>query len=149
MCILGVGTLFVGIMANQIARKGMPWRVLKFSLPGITSMKDLNFVPADSALTLFFFQEAVFVDVRTENDFQIDHVKGAETLPFIDFLRDPARFDGKDKSSTYVLYDFERHSRNVRLVAHQLQKNGFEDVRIMLGGFSEWMYKEYPTESGE
>ena len=136
----------VGIVVNQLHRNGIQWRVLILSIPMSGLDKDWNYVSTDSCFSVFLSEEAVFVDIRPRQDFEIDHVPGAFSVPFFEFFNDIDRIKTWDKDDVTILYDLERHSRTARLMARQLVKEGFRNVSIMQGGFVEWLDRMYPVE---
>jgi len=140
--------LIVGILVNQFHGQGIRWRILLLSIPVGSKQAEWAHVSADSAFALFTQNAAVFVDIRPGEDFDIDHIPEALPLPFFDFFNHPAPFKRKNKDATYVLYDFERHSKRVRLTARQLSKCGFKKVFVLYGGFAEWLDKSFPVKSG-
>lgn len=148
MLVLGMSSLFIGILANQFHGKGIRWKILLLSLPGASNQTDWATVSVDSAFFLFLQQEAVFVDTRHREDFQVDHIPDAITLPFFEFFDHTDLFHDRERNAVYILYDLERNSKNVRLMARQLARNGFTRVFVMRGGFVEWLDKKYPVERG-
>jgi len=140
--------LFVGILVNQFHGQGIRWRILLLSVPTGSKQTEVAHVSVDSAFTLFTQSSAVFVDIRLREDFEIDHIQGALPLPLFDFFTNPAPFKRKNRDATYILYDFERHSKKVRLTARQLSKYGFKKVIVLHGGFAEWLERSLPVESG-
>jgi rhodanese-related sulfurtransferase len=140
--------LAVGVVVNQLHRNGIQWRVLILSIPMSGLDKDWNYVSTDSCFSAFLSGEAVFVDIRSRQDFEIDHVPDAISVPFFDFFNDIDRIETWDKDDVTILYDLERHSKTARLMARQLVKEGFQHVSIMRGGFVEWLDRMYPVEQG-
>ena len=140
--------LVVGIAVNQLHRNGIQWRVLILSIPMSGLDKDWNYVSTDSCFSVFLSGEAVFVDTRSRQDFEIDHVPGAISVPFFEFVNDIDRIEAWDKDDVTILYDLERYSKTARLMARQLVKEDFQNVSIMRGGYVEWLDRMYPVERG-
>ena len=148
IAILIMGSLFVGILVNQVQNKGIHWKILLLSLPSTSNPTGLTYVSTDSAFFGYLQQEAVFVDIRLCDDFEIDHIPGALSQPVFDFFNHTDLFEPRERDAKVILYDLERNSKNVRLMARQLVKEGFKNVFIMRGGFVEWLDKTYPVEKG-
>lgn len=148
LTILGLGALVVGILSNQFHSQGIKWKILQLSVPTLSGQSQWTYVSVDSAFFLFLQQEDEFIDIRIRDDFEIDHIPNAHSLPFFEFFDTPQKFSQQDKSTTYILYDLERNSKTVRLMARQLIKESFDSVYVMRGGFVEWLDKTYPVEGG-
>jgi rhodanese-related sulfurtransferase len=78
---------------------------------------------------------AVLIDVREEEDWREDHVKGAKHLPrgVIELEIEEQVPDPK----TPIICYCGGGSRSA-LVAESLQKMGYENVRSLAGGFRAW-----------
>jgi rhodanese-related sulfurtransferase len=146
---IGLVSLFIGIIVNQFLNQGIPLRVLMLSIPGKSGWKHYQTATADSAFFHFLEESAVFVDIRPQKDFDMDHVPGALSLPFREFFAEPSLFKDQDRETTYILYDAELNSRPVRLMGRQLEKMGFQNILILRGGFIEWLDRTFPVEGEE
>lgn len=146
--ILSIASLFIGILVNQLHSKGIRWQILMLSIPNFSKQAEWTYVSSDSAFGLFLQQAAIFVDIRPKDEFEIDHIPGALSLPFFEFFDQTDIFSKQDKDATYILYDLERNSRKVRLLTRQLRKYGLNEVAVLRGGFTEWLYMTFPVEPG-
>jgi rhodanese-related sulfurtransferase len=147
--LIGLISMLTGIVVNQLSDQGIRFRMLMLSLPGRSGWNHFATTTADSAFFCFLEGSHIFVDVRTEKDFNIDHVPDALSLPFRSFFNTPSLFEDQDRSAAYILYDAEINSRSVRLVGLQLQKMGFKQILILRGGFIEWLDRTFPVEGGK
>lgn len=147
--LVGLISLLVGIVLNQLISQGMRWRMLMLSIPGKSSWNHYSTTTVDSAFFCFLEKTHTFVDIRSKKDFDIDHVPDALSLPFRDFFNSPAMFEEQEKDAAYILYDAEINSRPVRLVGQQLEKMGFTNILILRGGFIEWLDRTFPVQGGE
>lgn len=146
MAILGAGTLIIGILINQYNTRGIPWRLLLASVPISHHSNGWTFVSPDSALLLYTQKKALFIDVRDKEDFELDHIGSAVSLPFIEFYKRPSKFKDWNIDKNYILYSFGTTSRHDELAAGQLARSGFRNVFILHGGFGIWLEKNYPVE---
>ena len=89
------------------------------------------------------------MDIRPDSDFAVDHIPDALSVPFFTFFHNRSLFQKLNKDSVYLLYDLERNSKNVRLMARRLVKDGFKQTVVLRGGYVEWLDKTYPVELGE
>ena len=149
LIVLGLGSLLIGIIVNGFHSRGIHWKILLLSLPGLSQQAGWHFVSSDEAFASFLQDHVIFVDSRPRDDYEIDHIPGARSVPFFDYFRNPAMMNQEDAEARYILYDQERNSRQVRLLARQLARDGYRQVTVMRGGFVEWLYKGYPSEKGD
>jgi len=147
--IVGLGSLIIGIVVNQLMERGIPWRILLLSLPIGSEQSGWEYISTDSAFMALSEENTRFVDVRSPDEFKIDHIPGAVSLPFFDFFQNPSTFHTDGNGSLLILYDAERNSRNVRLIARLLHKEGFEKINVIHGALAEWLYMGYLMETGE
>lgn len=81
-----------------------------------------------------------FVDVRTAEEFQKGHIKGAENIDFLkkDFLVRMEKFDREEP-----LYIYCRSGNRSGKAAVQLSKMGFKKVIDLKGGYKAWIENEH------
>jgi len=149
MSALGAASLFLGILMNQYIAQGIRWPLLALSVTDTSRQIGWAYTSTDSAFALFLQKEAVFVDIRPDSDFAVDHIPDALSAPFFTFFHNRSLFQKLNKDSVYLLYDLERNSKNVRLMARRLVKDGFKQTFVLRGGYVEWLDKTYPVELGE
>ncbi len=145
---IAVISLILGVVVNQMHPEGIAWRLLSLTLTGTGESRGWTYTSVDSSFGLFLAGDAQFVDTRPGTSFTLDHIPGAVGLPFHDLFQDKNSMSVEDKAKTLILYDLERNSNKVRLVARQLTREGFSTVLVMRGGFVEWLDKTYPVERG-
>lgn len=135
--------LFLGIAVNQLAPEGIRWQLLL--LRGNTAV-NIVFVSADSAFVLFAEGRAKFIDVRPREEFDIDHIPGAISLPLLEYLHQPDYLQRFDPQTTYIFYCFDPECEDTGALAREFGVNGFRNVLILYGGFSAWLERGYPVE---
>ncbi len=107
-------------------------------------------LPADSfplispkdALELWKSQSALFVDVRTEGEFQEEHIKNAQSLP-LPRLKEEASNLPTDR--TIICYC--GHGCRGSLAASILKKLGFTNVANLAGGIIAWKARGLPVDN--
>jgi rhodanese-related sulfurtransferase len=145
--VLGVLTLAAGLAANRINPRGIPWRLLFLTwAPGPNPAER---VPAEDAYLQMMDQEILFIDVREEQAFGIDHISGATHMPFLELLRHPASLDSLDRNRAYILYDFEAESRIPEMALNLMKTRGFRNASVLSEGFAGWLERGFPREFGE
>ncbi len=87
----------------------------------------------------------VFVDVREDNEFAIDHARGARHIGRGVLERDIETLI-PDKNASIVLYC--GGGFRSALAAESLQKMGYTNVVSMDGGIRAWRQAGYPLDTG-
>lgn len=108
---------------------------------------DSDEISLTDAKTLFDGRKACFVDARAEYVFSVSHIKGARSLSSSRFFEQFPAFRQQIPVETFiVVYCNEKCSKS-RYVARMLKKNGYRNVRVLVGGIEEWNKSGYPLES--
>lgn len=101
------------------------------------------------AAMLFISGRAVFLDARSQLEYEMGHVKGAISLPPRDFA---AQFQdikpllaGKEAVITYC--DGEHCPLSINLAKH-LRDAGVQNVFVLKNGWSLWQAEKLPIEKG-
>jgi len=86
----------------------------------------------------------LIVDVQPKGAYDIGHIKGAINFPWASDLKNAGDLP-KDK--TLILYCDCSHEEDSLDVATQLnEKWGYTNIKILEGGWSNWLKLEYPME---
>ena len=85
---------------------------------------------------------AVIVDVRTPQEFQQGHIKGAILVP-LQQLGQLVSGSMPDKDKPYLVYC--RSANRSAIAARQLAQMGYTDVTNMLGGIVDWSRQGLPV----
>ena len=144
--ITGFAALILGFFVNQAHPRGIGWRLLLLSVDTQSRREAWNPISADSAFVHFMMKTAVFIDIRPGEEFDLDHIPDARSIPFHDFFK--RRVIDEVYETVLVLYAFEPMSTRPRLMAQQLRKMGYTCVMFIRNGFSEWLERGFPTERG-
>ena len=147
--IMMAGLIAIGF--NQWGSNGIPivgdWSVeTRFSdIAGQPLVMDL-----EQAAQLFEQNEAFFVDARPENLYIQGHIRGALSLPLEEVNRYFAEVaDQLDVSKPIITYCDGETCDLSHEVALFLKEMGFENVRVLLNGWTVWQQAGLPTEAGE
>jgi rhodanese-related sulfurtransferase len=102
-------------------------------------------ISIDDAMKLQKSGQAVFVDVRSNEQFQLGHIKGALSIPGSQLIRRFAEVPPHKTVITYCACTVEQSSGRAAadLVAH-----GVKNVFALKGGWSEWKDRSLPTATG-
>ena len=118
--------------------------------PTKTSVRSGDSTPSminrDEAWKLYQAGTALFVDARHEFDYKLGHIRGAVSVPLNDYDVRKWNLDSIPKDRVIVAYcDGAECNSSIELSA-RLMKDGYANVRIFFGGWSEWESANLPTE---
>lgn len=97
------------------------------------------------ALKLYKSGQAVFIDVRSNEQFQIGHIKGALSIPRSQIIRRYAEVPPRKTVILYCACDAEQSSG---VAAADLMAHGVKNVFALKGGWNEWKNAGHPTAVG-
>jgi rhodanese-related sulfurtransferase len=87
------------------------------------------------------------VDTQDERIFQVKHIKGAINFPWAPVIREPITLP---RTKLLIIYCGCAGEEASKSVAQQLISNwGFKRIKVLDGGFSQWLRLGYPTQKGE
>lgn len=99
---------------------------------------------------ILFDRNALFIDGRTAEEFNVGHIKDAINLPYAAFANKQKEekieiMKKYNKDGIIVCY-CDGGSCDISVdLAYEIAKLGFNSVNIYLGGFKEWEDSGYPT----
>lgn len=143
----GLISLLLGLTSNQINPRGIPWRLLWTQIhSGAISEKD--WLDINEAFMLSLKEPVEFLDIRSESEFNLDHIPHAVSMPWLRLVRNPDALDTLALDRTYILYTFHSESAPCKTVAALMKNNGFEQIFILKDGFAQWLDIGLPVELG-
>jgi len=84
------------------------------------------------------------VDIRTSQEYEIEHIKDSKNISLGDFQN---LWASLDKNKTYVIVD-DGQAMDSATVASEMTKEGFKNTYYLGGGYIAWKSKNKPTISG-
>jgi rhodanese-related sulfurtransferase len=102
-------------------------------------------ISIDEALKLQKQGQAVFVDVRSNEQFSLGHIKGALSLPGSQLIR---RFGEVPPRKTVITYCACSAEQSSGRAAADLVAHGVKNVFALKGGWSEWKDRGLPMAKG-
>ena len=141
--ILVITTIF-GFIYNQFHPLGIRWQIL-FSSYSNKNQDTTYIVLADS---IFYSLNAniLLFDTRTQEDYYLDHIKGAININLNDII--DGKLDVHDNKKKVFIYDNEGDIGELNIFANALSERGFNNIYILFGGYFSWLEKKYPVEEG-
>jgi len=145
-------------LAGLLALGANFWRTDGIPLVGDWSMQarysdaggDSMTVPLELAELLFDQGGALFVDARPHNQFVQGHIRGALSLPWQEVDHHFAQIaDRLEGNHTIIAYCDGENCDLSHELALFLKEMDFENVRVLVNGWSVWQHAGLPIETGE
>jgi rhodanese-related sulfurtransferase len=116
--------------------------------PGALPTRGIVRINVEEAKALFDGGAAQFIDARIEKNFLAAHVPDAMHLPFSAFSsRRPEQLDALFPELPTVIYCSSQECHSSELVGKQLIGQGFDDIRVLDGGFPAWVDAGFPVDT--
>jgi rhodanese-related sulfurtransferase len=97
------------------------------------------------AYKLYREGKAVFIDVRSQTQFGLGHIKGALSIPGSQLIK---RFSEVPPRKTVITYCACTAEQSSGRAASDLAAHGVKNVFALKGGWSEWKANGYPAMAG-
>ena len=127
--------------------KPAPGQRVPIAASGIRPSAPTNFqrISIEDAMKLYRSGQAVFIDVRSNEQFSYGHIKGAYSIPGSQLIKRWAEVPPKKTYITYCACDAEQSSGRaaINLMAH-----GVKNVFALKGGWKDWKDAGHPTAVG-
>jgi rhodanese-related sulfurtransferase len=153
--ILGSVSVILALLVNQFSPRGIAligqWDITKgliTAIPdGATEGKPEEIDSVARAKYIFDKGDALFVDARSQNDYENGHIPGAVSLPVGQFEERIESFLNRyPAEQPIVTYCSGRTCEDSHDLAQSLSDVGFTNVRIFIDGFPGWEAEGYPIE---
>ena len=124
------------------SRQNMP-----LTAPGARTSAQVGFprISPEDALKLYKNDQAVFIDVRSNEQYTYGHIKGAMSIPGSQLIRRFAEVPPRKTIITYCACSAEQASGRA---AADLIGHGVKNVFALKGGWSDWKAMGHPTAVG-
>lgn len=104
-------------------------------------------ITLEEAEILYFDQQALFLDARSEEVYREGHVAGAKNLPWEEFEQfSPEVMAGIPYSAVIVTYCDGESCGLSKELAFALVAKGYRHVRVLLDGWKQWQEAGLPIE---
>lgn len=116
-------------------------------VPGAAQQSAQMFPRISMADARKMFQQgtAIFIDVRSNEQFGIGHIKGAINIPGSQIVR---RFAEIPRNKTIITYCACSAEQSSGRAVNELLAHGVKNVFALKGGWSEWKSEGHPIASG-
>jgi rhodanese-related sulfurtransferase len=152
--LLGI-SVALALIVNTISPRGIAlvgqWDTAKgvtAAEPYLADEKKLEGIDsADWAKDLFDKGHVLFVDVRSQENYEQGHIPGAVSLPLDQYDEKIQSFLSRySLDQPMVTYCSGRTCEDSHTLARLLLEAGFTDVRVFIDGFPGWEAEGYPVE---
>lgn len=141
-------SIFISLISNY-------WRSDTLPLIGDWSMtaqlsvagEESQVIPLDKAEQLFHKKTAIFIDARSKSEYASGHIPGALSLSWQDVDQGYAEHAGLlDASENIVTYCDGEACNLSHELALFLKEMGYENVQVLVNGWTEWNNAGLPTD---
>ncbi|HUR82871.1 MAG TPA: rhodanese-like domain-containing protein [Thermoanaerobaculia bacterium] len=127
--------------------KPAPGTRAPLSVPGARNNAAQQFVriSIDDAIKLRSSGKAVFIDVRSNEQYSYGHIQGAMSIPRSQLI---ARFREVTPGKTIITYCACNAEQSAGVAAQDLMAHGVKNVFALKGGWLEWRDRKLPMAVG-
>jgi rhodanese-related sulfurtransferase len=151
-----VASSVLGLIINFISPKGIPLIVEEKSLSWAneeinidangeeTILKEPPAIHLEQAKNLYE-RNALFIDAREKEEYEVSHIKGAINIPFYSFDEYKNQLKNIEKSRIIITYCGGTDCDLSILLGNQLFELGYKNTFIFFGGWNDWLKAKYPV----
>ncbi|MGZ8708901.1 MAG: rhodanese-like domain-containing protein [Thermoanaerobaculia bacterium] len=146
IAVLCVVSLSLGAQM-KVPTSPSPAKKTPLAASGARSNNPANFprISIEDAQKLFASGQAVFIDVRSNEQYTLGHIKGALSIPGSQLIR---RFSEVPPRKTIITYCACSAEQSSGRAAADLIAHGVKDVFALKGGWNDWKNDGHPTAVG-
>lgn len=146
VAVLSVVTLSLGAQM-KVPSSPAPTKRTPLTASGARNNAPANFprISIEDARKLFTSGQAVFIDVRSNEQFSLGHIKGALSIPRSQLIR---RFREVPPRKTIITYCACSAEQSSGVAAADLIAHGVKNVFALKGGWNDWKKDGHPTAVG-
>ncbi len=155
-------SVVISIIFNFVSGNGIPlignWPAAggsEVAVPPSAEEGDPPFISLDEAAALFQTPGVLFIDARDPEDFEINRVRGAVSIPY-DYLPEEdydLYWENKaieiSHDTRIVIYCSGSECELSLYLGRDMVLYGYEDVKVFYGGWSDWVNAGLPMELEE
>lgn len=142
----------MAVIVNHLRQDGLPL-VVERSPEDSLVQERLGFslaVSLDEARALFFARQAVFLDARSPEVYQLGHILGARNLPWLAFDAHRGKIMADiPKGAMIVTYCDGESCHLSEELALALFTEGYFNIRVLVNGWRRWEEHRLPVVTGK
>lgn len=116
---------------------------LLFLLSTWFSWSQVQLVTPEEMQEIILNQQIELIDVRTVEEFNEQHIEGAQNLIFDEDFEE--KIKQLDSTKTIVVYC--QTANRSKVCSELLEKNGFQKIIELKGGLDQWILEGKPTQT--
>lgn len=146
IAVLCVVSLSLGAQM-KVPTSPSPTKKTPLTASGARANNPANFprISIEDAQKLFAKDQAVFIDVRSNEQYTLGHIKGALSIPGSQLIR---RFSEVPPGKTIITYCACSAEQSSGRAAADLIAHGVKNVFALKGGWNDWKNDGHPTAVG-
>ncbi|HEX2832782.1 MAG TPA: rhodanese-like domain-containing protein [Thermoanaerobaculia bacterium] len=152
LAVVALLTVFAAVLASAQYKQQKPATQKPASAPLVVPNAQANRggtnfprISIADALKLHKEGKAVFIDVRSNEQFSYGHIKGAMSIPGSQIVKRFAEVPTQKVVVTYCACDAEQSSGRA---VNELLSHGVRNVFALKGGWNEWKRSGHPVAAG-
>ena len=140
--------VMLGTAANFLSPRRIPWvQDWAHHVEARAYQAGLTLANTEEAWELFQKGRHLFLDARSEKDYQLGHIPGAMSLPQAAYEQYLVGFQGfLTPEQPIVVYCSGLECDESLLLAVELKRMGMTNIVLYAGGFEKWRAAGYPVE---
>lgn len=157
--ILILVAVVIGIVYNIVSPQGIAlvgsWskQILEGNIvvpPSYDKNTDSPPISLADAMSLYNSPNTIFLDARTKEDYVKGHIKGALNLYMEEYdTWAPQVLPKVSKDAVVVTYCGGDECELSLFLARNMTADGYKNLKILFGGWEEWVQAGLPTSAGE
>ncbi len=142
-------SLVLGILVNQWHPRGIGIKNLLWNnfFGSEKTESAVQIISVDSAFALLKEPHTAFLDLRSLDDYQLDHIPGAIYVSRNELLRGTGKAFSIPKRDKIIIYDQEGDLNQLKLASQIFARVGFNQIFLLFGGYVQWLEKGMDIES--
>lgn len=150
-------SIVCGLLFNFFSPKGIAWVGEWDTDKGVISaggksslvVHDIEIDDITVVKEIFDDGGAVFIDARSESDYDDGHIPGAVSVPLLSFEDNIEKFYETYPTDTpLITYCSGRECQDSHELATFLRDIGYTNVNVFIDGYPVWQDHGFPVESG-
>jgi len=145
--VLALSLSLIGVLAHAQMKSAVPQKPKKSPL--VSSAKQtsgtVQLISQADAYKLHRENKAVFIDVRSNAQFSLGHIKGSLNIPGSQIV---SRFGEAAQGKIVITYCACSAEQSSAAAATNLVNHGVKNVWALKGGWHDWKNNRYPIAAG-
>ena len=143
--VLALSLSLIGVLGHAQMKTAVPKKSPLVSSAKQTSAGTFQRISQADAYKLYRENKAVFIDVRSNAQFALGHIKGSLSIPGSQIV---SRFGEAAQGKIVITYCACSAEQSSGAAATNLVNHGVKNVWALKGGWHDWKNNRYPIAAG-